>query len=38
MPLLETQGLPLGLQMIGFQNKDAEMFAAAGAVLPLFSS
>ena len=38
MPLLEAQGLPLGLQMIGFQNKDAEMFAAAGAVLPLFSS
>ncbi|MBO39445.1 MAG: hypothetical protein CMM75_09770 [Rhodospirillaceae bacterium] len=37
MPLLETQGLPLGLQMIGFQNKDAEMFSAAGAVLPLFT-
>jgi Asp-tRNA(Asn)/Glu-tRNA(Gln) amidotransferase A subunit family amidase len=38
MPLLETLELPLGLQMIGFQNKDAAMFAAAGAVLPLFHS
>ena len=37
LPILETQGLPLGLQMIGFQNKDAEMFAAAGAVLPLLN-
>ncbi len=38
LPALETQGLPLGLQLIGFQNKDAEMFAAAGAILPLFDS
>jgi len=38
LPVLETQGLPLGLQLIGFQNKDAEMFAAAGAILPLFDS
>ena len=38
MPLLETLELPLGLQMIGFQNKDAGMFAAARAVLPLFNS
>ena len=38
LPVLETQRLPLGLQLIGFQNKDAEMFAAAGAVLPLFNA
>jgi Asp-tRNA(Asn)/Glu-tRNA(Gln) amidotransferase A subunit family amidase len=38
LPVLETQGLPLGLQLIGFQDKDAEMFAAAGAVLPLFNA
>jgi len=28
--------LPLGLQLIGFRNKDAEMFAAASAILTLF--
>lgn len=38
MPVLETQELPLGLQLIGFQDKDAEMFAAAGAILPLFNA
>ena len=38
LPILETQGLPLGLQLIGFQDKDAEMFAAAGAILPLFNA
>ena len=38
LPILETQGLPLGLQLIGFQNEDAALFAAAGAILPLFSS
>jgi len=38
MPVLETIGLPLGLQIIGFQNADAAMFGAAGAILPLFNA
>ncbi|NKB22510.1 MAG: amidase [Alphaproteobacteria bacterium] len=38
LPVLETQGLPLGLQLIGFQNEDTAMFAAAGAILPLFNT
>ena len=38
LPVLKTQELPLGLQLIGFQDKDAEMFAAAAAVLPLFNA
>ncbi len=38
MPLLKTQGLPLGLQLIGFRDKDAEMFAAASAILTLFDN
>jgi Asp-tRNA(Asn)/Glu-tRNA(Gln) amidotransferase A subunit family amidase len=29
MPMLEEQGLPLGLQIMGYQQKDAAMFATA---------
>jgi len=29
MPMLEEQSLPLGLQIIGFQQQDAAMFAIA---------
>lgn len=29
LPLLRTEGLPLGLQFIGFANRDADAFAAA---------
>jgi Asp-tRNA(Asn)/Glu-tRNA(Gln) amidotransferase A subunit family amidase len=36
LPLLEADGLPLGLQVIGFQNGDAGLFAGAGAVQSLF--
>jgi Asp-tRNA(Asn)/Glu-tRNA(Gln) amidotransferase A subunit family amidase len=36
LPVLQAEGLPLGLQLMGFQNADAAMFAAAGAVLRLF--
>ncbi len=32
LPLLADDGLPLGLQMIGFVDRDAALFAAAGAV------
>jgi Asp-tRNA(Asn)/Glu-tRNA(Gln) amidotransferase A subunit family amidase len=36
LPVLEAEGLPLGLQLIGYQNEDAGLFAAAAAILPLF--
>ncbi len=29
LPLLETEGLPLGLQVIGFEGADAALFATA---------
>jgi Asp-tRNA(Asn)/Glu-tRNA(Gln) amidotransferase A subunit family amidase len=35
MPLLQVNGLPLGLQVMGFRNADAELFAAAAAILDL---
>ncbi len=36
LPVLAAESLPLGLQIIGFVNQDAAMFAAAGGILPLF--
>lgn len=30
-------GMPLGLQLLGYMNRDAELFAAAAGVLPLFN-
>jgi Asp-tRNA(Asn)/Glu-tRNA(Gln) amidotransferase A subunit family amidase len=35
LPLLRAEGLPLGLQLIGFANEDAALFAAAAAILPI---
>lgn len=32
LPLLRCEGLPLGLQLIGFADRDAALFAAAGGV------
>ncbi len=32
LPVLQVEGLPLGLQLIGFTDRDAEMFGAAGAI------
>ena len=32
LPLLSEGGLPVGLQLLGFEQKDAELFALAGAV------
>ncbi len=32
LPLLEAENLPLGLQMMGFRDADAALFAAAAAV------
>jgi Asp-tRNA(Asn)/Glu-tRNA(Gln) amidotransferase A subunit family amidase len=36
LPVLHDQGLPLGLQVTGFVNGDAQVFAAAGAIKALF--
>jgi Asp-tRNA(Asn)/Glu-tRNA(Gln) amidotransferase A subunit family amidase len=36
LPVLAAEGLPLGLQLIGFTDHDAAMFSAAGALLSLF--
>ena len=32
LPVLETGGLPLGLQLVGFTARDADLFATAAAV------
>jgi Asp-tRNA(Asn)/Glu-tRNA(Gln) amidotransferase A subunit family amidase len=32
LPVLQDEGLPLGLQLTGFLNRDAELFATAAAV------
>jgi Asp-tRNA(Asn)/Glu-tRNA(Gln) amidotransferase A subunit family amidase len=37
LPVLQAEGLPLGLQLIGFANADAPMFAAAAAISPLLA-
>jgi len=36
LPVLEAEGLPLGLQLIGFTDRDAALFEVAAAVLGLF--
>lgn len=38
LPVLQDEGLPLGLQLIGFTNQDADLFAAAGAIDSLFNT
>jgi Asp-tRNA(Asn)/Glu-tRNA(Gln) amidotransferase A subunit family amidase len=35
LPVLQAEGLPLGLQLIGFADEDAALFAAAASVLEL---
>jgi Asp-tRNA(Asn)/Glu-tRNA(Gln) amidotransferase A subunit family amidase len=35
LPLMRTQGLPLGLQILGFSGRDAELFAVARGVVAL---
>jgi Asp-tRNA(Asn)/Glu-tRNA(Gln) amidotransferase A subunit family amidase len=35
LPVLQEEGLPLGLQLLGFTNADAALFAIAGGVLAL---
>jgi len=36
LPVLGDDGLPLGLQVIGFRDQDAELFSAADMILTLF--
>jgi Asp-tRNA(Asn)/Glu-tRNA(Gln) amidotransferase A subunit family amidase len=36
LPVLQDEGLPLGLQVTGFVNGDAQAFAAAAAIKSLF--
>ena len=36
LPVLEAEGLPLGLQVMGYANADAAAMAAARAVLALY--
>jgi Asp-tRNA(Asn)/Glu-tRNA(Gln) amidotransferase A subunit family amidase len=35
LPLLQDEGLPLGLQLLGFAHRDARLFAAAAAILEI---
>ena len=35
LPLLRDEGLPLGLQLIGFADDDAALFATAGGVMAI---
>jgi Asp-tRNA(Asn)/Glu-tRNA(Gln) amidotransferase A subunit family amidase len=35
LPVLQAEGLPLGLQVIGFMNEDAALFAMAASILPI---
>jgi Asp-tRNA(Asn)/Glu-tRNA(Gln) amidotransferase A subunit family amidase len=36
LPVLQDEGLPLGLQITGFLNRDADAFAAAASIRALF--
>ena len=36
LPVLEDDGLPLGLQVVGFMNEDADLFGIAGGLMDLF--
>jgi len=38
LPVLQDEGLPLGLQLFGYVQQDADLFAAAGAIDSLFHS
>ena len=35
LPVLQDEGLPLGLQLLGFTNADAALFSTAGSVLAM---
>ncbi len=35
LPVLSDEGLPLGLQLLGFDNRDADMFGVAGGLMDI---
>jgi Asp-tRNA(Asn)/Glu-tRNA(Gln) amidotransferase A subunit family amidase len=37
LPVLEDEGLPLGLQLFGIADRDAELFSTAGAALAMLA-
>ena len=37
LPLFEDDGLPLGLQLVGFTDRDADVFSVASASMALFA-
>lgn len=37
LPLFEDDGLPLGLQLVGFTDRDADVFSVASAIMALFA-
>ena len=38
LPVLQDDGLPLGLQLLGFADADAGLFSTAGGVLALLQA
>ncbi len=38
MPVMEADGMPLGVQLIGHTHRDTDLFAAAGGLLALFDA
>ena len=38
LPVLQDEGLPLGLQLLGFADADAALFSTAGGVLALLQA
>ena len=37
LPVFEYDGLPLGLQLVGFTDRDADVFSVASAIMALFT-
>ena len=37
LPVFEDDGLPLGLQLVGFTDRDADVFSVASAIMALFA-
>jgi Asp-tRNA(Asn)/Glu-tRNA(Gln) amidotransferase A subunit family amidase len=37
LPVFEDDGLPLGLQLVGFADRDADVFSVASAIMALFA-
>jgi len=38
LPVMECDGMPLGLQVMGFEGRDADLFAAAAAIEEILNS